>query len=125
MRAVWIVLALILVALPARPADDDETVLRIEVKTLGGAPIERANVIVRFLEGRSISKFGRRVRRNWDTRTNTEGVVKLPAIPQGKVLIQVTAKGFQTFGKEFEVLEPEKTIQIRLNPPQPQYSSHQ
>lgn len=125
MRAVWIVLALILVALPARPADDDETVLRIEVKTLGGAPIERANVIVRFLEGRSISKFGRRVRRNWDTRTNTEGVVKLPAIPQGKVLIQVTAKGFQTFGKEFEVLEPEKTIEIRLNPPQPQYSSHQ
>ena len=27
MRAVWIVLALLLVALPARPADDDETVL--------------------------------------------------------------------------------------------------
>jgi len=125
MRAVWIVLALLLVALPARPADDDETVLRIEVKTLGGAPIERANVIVRFVEGRSIAKLGRRVRRSWDTRTNTEGVVKLPSIPQGKILIQVTAKGFQTFGKEFEVLEPEKTIEIRLNPPQPQYSSHQ
>jgi hypothetical protein len=125
MRAVWIVLAILLVALPARPADDDETVLRIEVKTLGGTPIERANVIVRFVEGRSIAKLGRRVRRSWDTRTNTEGVVKLPAIPQGKILIQVSAKGFQTFGKEYEVLEPEKTIEIRLNPPQPQYSSHQ
>ncbi len=125
MRAVWIVLAILLAALPARPANDDETVLRIEVKTLGGTPIERANVIVRFVEGRSIAKLGRRVRRSWDTRTNTEGVVKLPAIPQGKILIQVTAKGFQTFGKEFEVLEPEKTIEIRLNPPQPQYSSHQ
>jgi len=125
MRAIWIVLAILLVALPALPADDDETILRIEVKTLSGTPIERANVIVRFLEGRSITKFGRRVRRSWDTRTNTEGVVKLPAVPQGKIMVQVIAKGFQTFGKEFEVLEPEKTIEIRLNPPQPQYSVHQ
>ncbi len=126
MRAIWVVLAALALVLPAaRAADDDTTVLRIEVKTLGGKPIERASVIVQFVEGRSIAKFGKRIQRRWDTRTNTEGVVRLPSVPQGKVLIQVVAKGFQTFGKEFEILDPEKTVEIRLNPPQPQYSVHQ
>jgi len=106
-------------------AASDETVLRIEVKTLGGSPIERASVVVRFVEGRSIVKFGKKIRTTWETRTNTEGVAKVPSVPQGKVLIQVIAKGYQTFGKEFELDEEEQTIQIKLNPPQPQYSVHQ
>jgi hypothetical protein len=37
----------------------------------------------------------------------------------------VIAKGFQTFGEIFEVDEEEKTIEVKLNPPQAQYSSHQ
>jgi hypothetical protein len=46
-------------------------------------------------------------------------------MPQGTIRIQVNAKNYQTFGQVFEVKEPEKTIEIKLNPPQPQYSSHQ
>ncbi|HSW50507.1 MAG TPA: carboxypeptidase-like regulatory domain-containing protein, partial [Bryobacteraceae bacterium] len=107
------------------PAEDDMTVLRIEVKTLGGKAIERASVVVRFVEGRSIAKFGKKIRTTWETRTNMEGVAKIPALPQGKILIQVIAKGYQTFGQEFEINEEEKTIEIKLNPPQPQYSVHQ
>jgi len=37
----------------------------------------------------------------------------------------VIAKGYQTFGQTFEVMEEEKTIEVQLNPPQPQYSAHQ
>jgi hypothetical protein len=37
----------------------------------------------------------------------------------------VVAKGYQTFGDTFEVDEEEKTITVRLNPPQPQHSEHQ
>ena len=125
MRAVWIIpVLLIALALPVTAAKD-ETVLRIEVKTLGGSPIERASVVIRFAEGRSVVKFGKKIRTTWETRTNTEGTVKVPAVPQGKVLIQVIAKGYQTFGKEFELDQEEQTIQIKLNPPQPQYSVHQ
>jgi hypothetical protein len=40
-------------------------------------------------------------------------------------MIQVIAKGYQTFGETFEVNEPEKTIEIKLNRPQAQYSVHQ
>ena len=57
-------------------------------------------------------------------RTNQEGEVRIPTIPQGKIRIQVIAKGYQTFGQDFEVNEDEKTIPITLNPPQQQYSAH-
>ncbi len=100
------------------------TNLKVEVKTLGGNPIERASVVVRFVEGRSVAKFGKRIRTNWEMRTNQDGVVKIPPIPQGKILIQVIAKGYQTFGQTYEVNEEEKTIEIRLKPPQPQHTEH-
>ncbi len=100
------------------------TKLQIEVKTFAGRPIDRATVVVRFVEGRSVAKFGKKIRTHWELRTNQEGVAKIPPIPQGKILIQVIAKGYQTFGNTFEVEEEEKTIEVKLNPPQPQYSAH-
>jgi hypothetical protein len=106
-------------------ADDDMTTLTIEVKTLAGKPIERATVVVRFVEGRSIKKFGKKINTRWELRTNQQGQAKIPPIPQGKILVQVIAKGFQTFGNTFEVNEEEKTLEVKLNPPQPQYSVHQ
>jgi hypothetical protein len=125
MRAVWVILAAFaILSLPVL-ADPPMTKLRIEVKTLSGQPVERAGVIVRFVQGRSIVKFGKKIRTNWETRTNMEGVAKIPPIPQGTILIQVSAAGYQTFGKPFEVAEAEKTIEIKLNPPQPQYSVHE
>lgn len=106
-------------------ADTPMTKLNVEVKTLGGKPVDRASVIVRFVEGRSLVKLGKKIRTTWEVRTNQDGIAKIPAIPQGKVLVQVIAKGHQTFGETFEVDEEEKTIPVKLNPPQAQYSSHQ
>ncbi len=119
-------LALILLALawPAA-ADPPMTRLRIEVRNYNNKPIERASVVVRFVEGRSPAKLGKKVITQWELRTNQEGIVRVPPIPQGKVLVQVIAKGYQTFGQTFEVAEEEKTLEIKLNPPQPQYSAHQ
>jgi hypothetical protein len=105
-------------------ADPPMTKLRIEVRSPGDKPIDRASVIVRFVEGRSVAKFGKKVRTHWELRTNQEGVVSIPPIPQGKILIQVIAKGYQTFGEMVEVNEEEKTIPVKLNSPQPQYSAH-
>lgn len=113
-----------LLALPVR-ADTPMTRLRVEVKNVNGKPVERASVVVRFVQGRSIAKFGKNVITNWEMRTNQEGVAKIPSLPQGQIRIQVIAKGYQTFGKTFDVDEEEKTIEIKLNPPQPPYSAHQ
>ncbi len=48
--------------------------------------------------------------------------MSIPAIPQGKILIQVIAKNYQTFGQTFDIKEDEKRVEIKLNPPQQQYS---
>jgi hypothetical protein len=105
-------------------ADDDLTRLRIRVTTLQDKPIDRASVVVQFVEGRSIAKLGKKMMTRWELKTNQEGIAKIPTIPQGKVRVQVIAKGYQTFGEVFDVNEEEKLIAVKLNPPQPQYSAH-
>lgn len=102
----------------------DQTNLKVVVTNLNGKPLENASVIVKFVEGRSKTKFGAKVKEEWDMKTNQEGTVKIPSIPQGKILIQVIAKNYQTFGETFDVQEEERTIEIKLNPPQPQYTAH-
>lgn len=123
-RLVFLLLATCAVFLPAF-ADDDTTRIKVEVMTLSGKPIDRAAVIVDFVEGRSVLKLGKKMMTHWEVRTNQEGMAKVPALPMGKVRIQVVARGYQTFGQTFEVTEPEKTISVRLNPPQPPHSEHQ
>lgn len=123
-RLAFAVLFLVAFAFPGW-ADPPMTTLRIEVKTPTGKPVERASVIVRFIEGRSVAKLGKKIKTNWELRTNQDGIAKIPPIPQGKIMVQVIAKNFQTYGNTYEVDEEEKTIEIKLNPPQSQYSSHQ
>ena len=104
---------------------DDLTKLNITVKTRSGRPIDRASVVVRFIEGHSVIKLGKAIRTSYEVRTNQEGEAKIPTIPQGKIRIQVIAKGYQTFGQIFDITDEEKDIPITLNPPQQQYSAHQ
>src|ERR1041384_3139195 len=96
----------------------------IVIKAQGGKPVDRASVVVRFVEGHSIVKLGKAVRTTFELRTNQEGEVLVPSIPQGKIRIQVIAKGYQTFGEVFDITDEEKTVNITLNPPQQQYSAH-
>jgi uncharacterized GH25 family protein len=106
------------------PAAAPMTTLTIQVKSLGGKPIENASVIVKFVKGHSLTKLGKKIRKEWELRTNQEGSVKIPPIPQGQILIQVNAKDYQTFGQVFDIDEENKTVDIALNPPQPQYTAH-
>lgn len=110
---------------PNACADPPMTSLRVEVKTLSDRPVDRASVVVKFVEGRSKAKFGKKIVTTWEIRTNQEGVAKIPPIPQGKIQVQVIAKGYQTYGELIEVNEPEKTVEVKLKPPQQQYSAHQ
>jgi Carboxypeptidase regulatory-like domain len=100
------------------------TNIEVMVTNQNGKPVEGASVIVKFVEGRSKIKFGAKIRTEWDLKTTQEGNVKVPSIPQGKILIQVIAKNYQTYGETFDVEQEEKTIEVKLLPPQPQYTSH-
>lgn len=114
-----------LMAIPVLADDTPMTTLRVEVKTHTDRPLDRASVVVKFVKGRNYFKLGKKTITSWQVKTNQEGVAKVPALPQGEILIQVIAKGYQTYGQTFDVNEPERTIEIKLNPPQPQFSAHQ
>jgi hypothetical protein len=120
MRNLFFLLALIV--LPVSAAD--ETKLQIVVTNPNGKPVDNASVVVKFVQGRSIAKFGAKINKEWNLKTNQEGVAKIPAIPQGKILIQIIAKNYQTFGQTYDVQDEEKTIDIKLNAPQAQYTAH-
>lgn len=124
----WTRLALVIAlgafALPVN-ADPPMTKLQIEVTNHKDKPVDRASVIVKFVESeRSIKTIGKKKVRQWETRTNQDGIADFPSLPQGTVLLMVIAEHYQTFGKDFEINEEEKTIQVKLFPPQQQYSAH-
>src|SRR5215472_12837482 len=120
------VVLLLVAGLLAVPAFAKElSTVQIRVTNLSGKPVDRASVVVNFVKGRSAIKLGKKQLTHWETRTNENGLVKLPQMPQGEILVQVIAKGYQTFGQKFDVDEDDKTIEIKLNPPQPQYSAHE
>lgn len=87
-----------------------------------GKPLDRASIVVRFVKGRAAAKLYSKILTTWETRTNQEGNAVLPSIPQGTIRVQVIAPNFQTFGQMLEVDEPAKTLEVKLNPPQPQYT---
>ena len=118
----WVI-AMIVLAAAAAWAATPMTRLTVEVKNIDGKPVDRASVVVRFVEGKAIKVVKKHA--TFEMRTDQEGVDHVPEIPQGKIRIQVIAKNYQTFGEIFDVDQEEKTIEIKLNPPQAQFSAHQ
>jgi hypothetical protein len=118
----FLAVAFLACALPALA--DDLTKIEIHVMNQVGHPIDNASVVVKFVDGRSKVKFGVKIRKEWDLKTSQEGVIKIPPIPKGSILIQVRADHYQTFGQTFNVQDDEKLVEIKLNAPQAQYSAH-
>ena len=89
--------------------------LRVEV-TAGekNQPVENASVYVKFVQGRTLTKDKKF---EMNLKTNREGIAKVPDIPRGKVLIQVIAEGWKTFGRWYDLEEEEQTIKIHLEKP--------
>ncbi len=100
------------------------TNLIVHVVSDTGRPVDRASVVVRFVRGRDAMKFYKKMTTTYETRTDQDGRAKVPPIPQGSIRVQVIASNYQTFGQIFEVDEDAKTVEVKLNPPQPQYSAH-
>jgi hypothetical protein len=116
-------LAAVLLTVSLPVLADDKTKLAIHVVNQFDKPVSNASVIVKFKHGINPIKMSR-IQTSWELRTSQEGMAKIPSIPKGKVLVQVIAKNYQTFGETFDVTEDERTLEIKLNPPQAQYSAH-
>ncbi len=123
MRSVWVI-ALLLCLLPSAlvpSAQAADTRLTVEVLSADtGKAIERASVVINFRHGLGVNM--RKIRTNWETKTNQEGRVNIPGIARGEVQIQIIAANYQTFGGVYQTTDAEQTITIKVNRPQAQYS---
>lgn len=104
-------------------ADSDYTLVTVKVIDEKGRPIDRANVRLVFKQGRRKITM-KKITRSWELKTSQEGTAKLPGIPKGDILIQVTAKNRQSFGDTLTIEEDERLIEITLQPPQQPFSVH-
>jgi hypothetical protein len=118
MRAIRVILIL-LCGLPL--VAGNSTKLTVQVNSADtGKPVDRASVVVRFRHGLNVNM--KKILTNWETKTNQQGSITIPAIPHGEVTIQIIADNYQTFGDVYQLDQDEQTVAIKLNRPQPQYS---
>jgi hypothetical protein len=98
-----------------KSSDPGTVKLRIEVTSPDGKPVGNASVYVRFNE--TVGLFHKNKLAEMSLKTNQDGSVKVTDVPQGKILIQVIAKGWHTFGKWYDIETESETVQIKLEAP--------
>lgn len=127
-RGVLPFLATLLLLAPARPQNREQPASkpkpqtpiagnRLTIEVSGGeknVPVENASVYLKFVQERKLKKDKKY---ELNVKTNREGVTHIPDPPEGKVLIQVIAEGWKTFGRWYEITDPQQTIQIHLEKP--------
>ena len=89
----------------------------VVLKEYNGLPIRNASVILHQLDAR-----GRQEQGGLQLKTDNEGKASYAGIPYGKVRIQVIAPGFQTYGQDHDINQPEHEFVIKLKRPQEQHS---
>lgn len=96
-------------------ADEGPTTRLKIVVTGNGKPVGNASVYVRFNVAGNI--LHKEKQAEVDLKTNENGTAKVKDLPRGKILIQVVAKGWHTFGQWYEMDSDDKTIEVKLEPP--------
>lgn len=100
-----------------QPAPSDSSTIKIHITVTdpNDKPVANASVYVRYNESGGLFHHDKLAELSF--KTNQEGSLKVPEVPKGKILIQVIAKGWHTFGKWYDVDKDNQTIAIKLEPP--------
>jgi hypothetical protein len=90
---------------------------RITIEVSGGekdTPVENASVYVKYVEERKLAK-DKKLELN--VKTNRDGIAHVPNAPLGRVLIQVIAEGWKTYGRWYDITDTKQVFKIRLQRP--------
>lgn len=94
-------------------------VTRLTIEVTAGEsskPVANASVYVRYGEGHTFL-LHKHKEAELDLKTDQDGSVKVPEVPRGKVMIQIIAPGWHTFGQWYDLDKEEETIEIKLAEP--------
>jgi len=101
-----------------QPQTDSMAVLNmVVVRETNGKPVKNAEVVLHLLD-----KQGRIKQEGLELKTHDDGKADATGIPFGKVRVQVIARGYRTFGEDYDVSRPQMDITIKLQKPQDQFS---
>ncbi len=116
--AVVLVLAVGLAAKDKKNSEDNLANLHFSVsKADNGKPIRNASVVLH-----PVTKDGKQAHSGYQLKTDLDGKTETEGVPYGKLRIQVLAHGFQTFGQDYDINQPNMDIAIRLKRPQQQFT---
>lgn len=87
------------------------------VRDTNGKPVRNAAVILH-----SVNEDGKQDSGGINLKSDMEGKTAYQGLPYGKLRIQVIARGFQTYGEDFDINQPQQEIVVKLKPPAGQYS---
>jgi Carboxypeptidase regulatory-like domain len=87
------------------------------VKDDNGKPVRNAAVIMH-----PVNEKGRQERGGLELKTDPEGKANFDGVPYGPLRVQVLARGFQTFGEDYNIEKDKTEITIKLKRPQGQFS---
>lgn len=120
-RALMVVPLLLLAATAQQQKEDQPDPVAVlnmvVIREASGKPVKNAEVVIHILD-----KEGRVKQEGLELKTHEDGKADAPGIPFGKVRVQVIAKGYRTFGEDYEVSQPKMDITIKLQKPQDQFS---
>ncbi|HVP52507.1 MAG TPA: carboxypeptidase-like regulatory domain-containing protein [Terriglobales bacterium] len=119
MRKAGVILAVLaLLSLAAGEKPRQSANLRFVVlKDYNGNPVRNASIILHEVDAR-----GRQGQGGLQLKTDNDGRASYAGIPYGKLRIQVIAPGFQTYGQDHDINQPEHEFIIKLKRPQEQHS---
>jgi hypothetical protein len=90
---------------------------RITIIVTGGdseKPVENASVYVKTVEEHTVLK---NKKFEVNVKTNQSGIAHVPDAPLGRLLIQVVADGWKTYGHWYDITEAKQTIKVHLDRP--------
>lgn len=119
--AAMLVLALASPVIAKKKKDDPlATINFLIVRDENGKPVRNAAVVMH-----PVDEDGQQVANGLELKTNPEGKASYDGVPYGKLRIQVLAPGFQTYGDDYLVKDPNLDITIKLKRPAKQYSIYE
>jgi len=122
-RSYILPIVLLCLALPAIAKKKEEplaTLSFLVVRDENGKPVRNAAVVMHPVE-----EDGKQSKGGLELKTDPDGKASYEGVPYGKLRIQVLAPGFQTFGDDYDVGQPNMEITVKLKRPAKQYSIYE
>jgi hypothetical protein len=118
-RPLFAILAVLVlpIVLAASASAQASTVKVLVLKDDSGKPVRNAAVVMH-----PVRENGKQAKGGIELKTDAEGKTESDGMPYGRLRVQVIAPGFQTFGDDYTINQPEQTVTVRLKRPQGQYT---